>query len=70
MGTSAANVFPHLNIYMNGKKIADYFVTGNMEEKSFGFDIDSDMNATFTIEMDNDLQVPPNQDRNTSLYSI
>jgi mannosyltransferase len=65
MGTSAANVFPHLNIYMNGKKIANYFVTGNMEEKSFDFDIDSDKNATFTIEMDNDLQVPPNQDRNT-----
>lgn len=70
MGTSAANVFPHLNIYMNGKKIANYFVTGNMEEKSFDFDIDSDMNATFTIEMDNDFQVPPNQDRNTFVQYI
>jgi Ca-dependent carbohydrate-binding module xylan-binding len=63
-GSPALGIYPHLNIYMNGKKIAGYFVTGNIEVKSIDLDIPADTDATFTIEMDNDLQVPPNQDRN------
>ena len=65
MGTPAANIFPHLNIFINGKKIGSYFVNGTMNEKSFDLDNAIDTTATFKIEMDNDLQVPPNQDRNT-----
>ena len=31
MGTPAATVFPHMNIYINGNKIADFFVTDKIK---------------------------------------
>ena len=70
-GTPAANVFPHLNIYVNDKKIADYFVSSALAEKVFTFQLADETNATFRIEMDNDLTIAnKKEDRNAFLESI
>lgn len=71
MGTVAGKLFPHLNIYSNGKKIGDYYVTDRMEEREFELDNAADGNIVFKIEMDNDLFIPgQNEDRNVFLESI
>ncbi len=71
MGTAAAQVFPHLNIYINGKKIRDYFVTGKIEENGSEFEISTDTNAVITVEMDNDITIPEKkEDRNVFLQNI
>ncbi len=70
-GTSAAQLFPHLNIYINDKKIADYFVSGALVEKEFTFQVGDETNAVIRIEMDNDLTLPEKkEDRNAFLESI
>ena len=70
-GTAAAQIFPHLNIYLNDKKIADYFVTGTLAEKEFTFELGDETNAVIRIEMDNDFTVPEKkEDRNAFVESI
>ena len=70
-GTAAAQVFPHLNIYINDKKVADFFVSVNLEEREFSFGLGDETNAVIRIEMDNDLMIPEKkEDRNTFLESI
>ena len=71
LGTIAANQYPHLNIYANGKKLGDYFLTDKMEEKDIEFNNENDENVIFMIEMDNDLFIPAkHEDRNVLLESI
>jgi len=70
-GTAAANIFPHLNIYVNDKKIADYSVAGTMTEREFTFQLGDETNAVVRIEMDNDLTIAEKkEDRNAFVESI
>jgi len=70
-GTAAAQVFPHLNIYINDKKIGDFFVSANLLEKEFSFGLGDETNAVIRIEMDNDLMIPEKkEDRNAFVESI
>lgn len=70
-GTPAASVFPHLNLYINDKKIGDYFVTAGPEEKQIQFQLVESMSGALRIEMDNDMMLPEKrEDRNAFVESV
>ena len=71
MGTKAAINIPHLNIYSNGHKIADYYVSEKMKERDIEFENGSDASIVFTVEIDNDFYSPSSkEDRNVFLKGI
>lgn len=70
-GTAAAGIFPHLNLYINNKKIGEYFVTGNAEEKQIQFQLAESASGPLRVEMDNDMTVPEKrEDRNAFVESV
>ena len=70
-GTAAAQVFPHLNIFINDKKIADFFVTAKIKEKEFTFGLSDETATVIRIEIDNDMMIPEKkEDRNVFVESI
>lgn len=69
MGTSFKDEIPHLNIYCNGKKIADFYTTGQFAGKEFTFENVNDP-VVLKIEMDNDLNQEGVGDRNAFIQNI
>jgi len=69
-GTQAANSFPHINIYCNGKKIGSCFLAAESANKNFNFEIKEDETGIFTIEMDNDIVLNSYEDRNVFIDRI
>ena len=68
-GDPGGGQFPHVNIYVNDIKAGDYFLTNQVEEKSFNCGINKDT-AVIKVEMDNDFFEPGKGDRNTFVKSI
>jgi uncharacterized membrane protein len=68
-GDQGGGQFPHINVYVNDKKIGDYFLNGQVEEKSFDFSSASDA-AVIKIQMDNDFAEPGKGDRNAFVKGI
>jgi hypothetical protein len=69
-GDPGGGQFPHLNIYINGKKITDFFVTATMENKQFVFQSNSDGPVVIRIEMDNDYAAEGQGDRNAFVGTV
>ncbi|MES2329297.1 MAG: glycosyltransferase family 39 protein [Bacteroidota bacterium] len=69
-GTKAANEFAHLSIYSNGTKIASFYLTESLEQRSFDFILPVDGNAVLKVTLDNDFYQPPNEDRNAFLTQV
>jgi mannosyltransferase len=69
-GDPGGGQYPHLNIYIGGKKLADFFVTGNMENMQFVFENSSDDPVVIKIELDNDFAAAGQGDRNAFVGSI
>lgn len=69
-GTKVEGEFPHLNIYCNEEKIADYHVSDVMKDTSFKFENRYKGEVTFKIDFDNDLMIPGEGDRNAFLKYI
>lgn len=63
-GTQSKGVFPHLNVFVNEKKLGDYFVTQTLAEKSFEFQA-TEEEVIIKLDMDNDYSSPSEGDRNT-----
>jgi hypothetical protein len=69
-GTKAAGVYPHVNVFVNDRKIGDYTATPQFEQKFFNFELEEN-NVVIKLQMDNDLYDPDNnEDRNVFVRSI
>jgi hypothetical protein len=53
-GTPLDNIYPHVNILVNGRKIYDYLVTGDFVPIVFNYAADKNSLMTITLEIDND----------------
>lgn len=69
-GDTGKGEYPHLNIYINNKKTGDYFVTGNMESRSFVIYNPATDSVHVTLEMDNDFAQPGQGDRNAFINKL
>ncbi|MGZ5190697.1 MAG: glycosyltransferase family 39 protein, partial [Flavisolibacter sp.] len=56
-GTPVQHVFPHVNIYLNEKKIFEYSVSDMMRDTTFQFENPQDGEVVIKIDFDNDLAI-------------
>jgi hypothetical protein len=69
-GDRGGDQFPHLIVYVDGKKISDFFVSANMESRQFVFVNNSDEPVVIKIEMDNDYAEEGKGDRNAFVARV
>jgi len=70
LGTKARHSFAHLNVFVQGQKIGDFYTTDQFDIKTFSYVSPTDTdNATIKIELDNDYS-DTKDDRNAFIRSI
>lgn len=68
-GTMAGNIYPHVTIYLDNKKIGDFFTAQYYSEKTFSFEISTDRDITFILDFDNDIMIGE-EDRNVLIKIV
>ncbi len=70
-GTPVAGVYPHLNIYMNGKKVYEFYTPQVFGTRKTIISVPADGNYEIQIELDNDASDPAkSEDRNAFIQRI
>jgi hypothetical protein len=69
-GTGVNDEFPHLNIYFNDSLWFDYYLTASFQKKKFIYHQTDSSEVNIKVEMDNDLNIPGEGDRNVTLKQI
>jgi hypothetical protein len=73
MGTAGADSFPHLNIYIQDKKVANFYTAAGFNKTEFEYTMPADADsAVIKIELDNDYFDPSKGggDRNAFIRNI
>jgi len=70
-GTSAKGVAPHVEFYVNNKRVGAYDISGDFASYNFDFETGSDLRAEVKVVMTNDgVSAEGKEDRNTFIKSI
>lgn len=70
-GTPAGNIFPHINLYINNKKIGEMPSASFYQNFEFNFEVKNTQKSMIKIQMDNDLSIPSSgEDRNAFFENI
>lgn len=68
-GTKASNIYPHLVVLLDDKKVGDFYTAEGFTESNFEIEIQSESNIILKFDFDNDLALNA-EDRNAFIKSI
>jgi uncharacterized membrane protein len=69
VGTKASGVYPHIKVFINDKKIGEFYTSEYWTENSFRFEVQNEQFIVIKLDFDNDLSVG-GKDRNAFIKSV